>query len=179
MIEDKDKGFKAFMEEMKKAKEKPAVKIGVLASSNEKVESGIDLVGYASANEFGTNRIPERSFMRATIDESGPQINRLINFLGQKIAEGKLLLTDALPIVGEFVETKIKKKIGSNLPPPNAESTILRKLSKSKGKKGNAEKVRYVKAGHGALATGMPKTLIDTGRLRQSIAWQIVDGGEQ
>jgi hypothetical protein len=59
-------------------------------------------------------------------------------------------MTPELQKLGAFGAAKIQDQIASNMPPPNAPSTIAQK--------------------------GSSGTLIDTGRLRQSITWALDDG---
>lgn len=108
-----------------------------------------DLLVIASSNEFGTadGRVPERSFMRSTIDEKADTYVRLF---GRAIANAhaELDLQDELELIGMRAVRDIQRKMRSDVPPPNAPSTIRRKKSS--------------------------KTLRDTGRLIQSIDYEVV-----
>lgn len=142
-VEDKDLGFKALMDDAKKLANEPFVKVGVLG------KSGSELATYAGANEFGTRdgRIPERSFIRSTMDQNRfalfQQANRYLN----QIASGSMDLKTALGLLGEFIRGQIVSKITTLQDPPNAPSTIARK--------------------------GSANPLIDEGRMRQAIAWEV------
>lgn len=140
---DKDLGFKALKNDLEKLASEPFVKVGVLG------KSGSELATYAGANEFGTRdgRIPERSFIRSVMDENRftlfQQANRYLN----QISAGSMDPKTALGLLGEFIRGQIVSKITTLQDPPNAPSTIARK--------------------------GSANPLIDEGRLRQSIAWEV------
>lgn len=110
-------------------------------------KSGSDLVTIAAANEYGTSdgHIPSRPFLRTALRDKS-----LVSFVRKQAAsyfKDVQNLNDALSKIGIFAVGLIQKQIGSSTPPPNKLSTIKRK--------------------------GSSATLIDTGRLRQSISWEI------
>ena len=150
-VQDHDLGLKRFVKEMKRAQAGSNVKIGVQADSRYipdpktgRVDSGeTDLVAVASANEFGTGTIPERSFIRSTTDEERKNVDRLIDKGLDKIKQGHGDVRDVLDRVGLYMTAKIQKKIVDLRTPPNAPATVARK--------------------------GSSNPLIDTGQLRQSI----------
>lgn len=126
---------------VKRLREAGFVKVGVLESS------GDDLVEIAAYNEFGTKDIPQRSFVRGTVDAQASEIKRLRSALSKQIVTGATLVPNALERLGAKVAAMIKQRMASSIPPPNAESTIDHK--------------------------GSSTTLIDTGRLRRSITWML------
>jgi hypothetical protein len=99
------------------------------------VEDGItemsDLVLVYAANEFGTKRIPERSTLRAALDENLQQVNRLTFRLYDKVITNTISVRNALSIIGEFMTNKVKKKIVNLKTPPNAPSTLRAKYPKT------------------------------------------------
>jgi hypothetical protein len=68
-VKDTDLGFKQLIAELQNAKNLEVV-VG-LQESEEKSADGVYVAEYAAANEYGTKKIPERSFMRSTFDENG------------------------------------------------------------------------------------------------------------
>lgn len=140
---DTDLGMKRILKELQDAIDTEIV-IGVQEGS---MNGKDDIAVYAMANEFGDDKIPERSFMRSAWDESLVAIRAKLDANIEMMKIGKYTLFQALSLVGLFVETKIKEKISSNIPPPNAEVTIKRKKS--------------------------DRTLIDTGAMRQAIRYVV------
>ena len=106
-------------------------------------EDGTTVAEYAFYNEFGTENIPARPFMRGTADE---QRNRWYNFAERSlnlVIEGKLGLTPALNMIGERAADDTRQYAVKLSTPPNADSTIA--------------------------AKGSSNPLVDTGRMVQSI----------
>jgi len=145
----KDLGFKKVMAELQKAGG-THITVGVHADAKPRKDGGPLAVLVAAANEFGTDTIPERSFMRSTIDSRRQDIALLTTKLLGQVADGKTLVADASGIIGLWVSNAIKKTITDLSEPPNAPSTIARK--------------------------GSSNPLIDTGQMRASITFAVVEG---
>lgn len=94
-------------------------------------------------HEFGTSRVPQRSFVRGWFDESQAEIAELLRSQLALAAAGKLTVEQALERVALKCEASMKKRIRNRIPPPLAPETIARK--------------------------GSSVPLIDTGQLRNSI----------
>ncbi len=106
---------------------------------------GSDLIVIAAANEFGTEdgRIPSRPFMRNALNK--PELAKFVATSAAAYMRGQFSLDETLNRIGAYTTGLVQRSIGSNIQPPHAPSTIARK--------------------------GSNKTLINTGRLRQSITW--------
>lgn len=143
LVIDKDLGYKALKSDLKKLSRTPFVKVGVLG------KSGSDLVTYAGANEFGTRdgRIPERSFIRSTVDQKRFAFFQQAERYLSQISAGTMDIKTALGLIGEFFRGQIVSKITTLQDPPNAPSTILKK--------------------------GSSNPLVDEGRMRQAVAWEV------
>lgn len=126
-------------------------KVGVQADSKE--QDGItDLVTVAAANEFGTEHIPERSFMRSTFAEERDRLKVITAAEADAVMAGKKTTEQSLQQIGEYYQGRIQAKIQSHPPPANSPATI-----KAKGSSG---------------------TLIDSGTLVQSIRHVEILGGQ-
>ena len=119
-----------------------AVKVGVLGSE------GSDQVLVAAVNEFGTETVPERSFLRSTMNANRAKYVKGLERAAQHIVEGTLDADRALGLVGLEVVKDVQTTITTLRDPPNAQATVERK--------------------------GSSNPLIDTGRLRQSISFDVV-----
>ncbi len=82
----------------------------------------------AAINELGLG-VPERSFLRSTIDAGRGKYAKLLRGIGQAAIEGKINLRAGAGIIGEVVVGDVKQSISNGIPPPNAESTIVAKGS--------------------------------------------------
>lgn len=159
-VKDIDSGFNKLINVAKELKGS-FINVGVLGDESNKgvknedgSSAGINMVGLASTHEFGANagkngniRIPERSFIRSTIDERKRRFfGKAFNLHGD-ILTGRFSVRQALGIMGELIKGNIIQKIVDLKTPPNAPSTIK--------------------------AKGSSNPLIDTGRLRQSINYEV------
>jgi hypothetical protein len=158
---DKDKGFKAFMENMRRNDGETSVFAGYLRSSGEyKPKAGesprepITMAQLGIIHEFGTERngghVPERSYLRSTMAEQNKKLKAMIKKLSDKVAIGRIDKKQALGLLGEFLVTAFRNKIQEGVPPPNDPKTIKRK--------------------------GSEHTLIDTGQMRDTLDWEIQEG---
>jgi hypothetical protein len=87
---------------------------------------------YATWNEFGTadGHVPERSFLRSTIDENRDKyFKQLGRFIGQAIDRKSKDVEYPLKMIGTSARRDVMKKIRDLSSPPNAPSTIRQKGS--------------------------------------------------
>lgn len=103
-------------------------------------------------NEYGTERIPERSFIRSTIDENNKSYQASLRRIVKKILSGDQNGHKMMGRLGMKIQNQVQAKIVSIQEPPNAESTIKRKKSS--------------------------KPLVDSGQLSQSIKWEYLNVGD-
>lgn len=138
-----DRGWNRIKRELRKANRK-VVKVGVQEAETR--TDGVAMTVVAAANEFGTDRIPERSFIRSSFDEQLPKNRQLKQSLYSKILAGTLTTEHALGLLGQHNQSAIRQKIIDVREPPNAPSTVARKGSSNPlvdtGQLGNA--IRYV-----------------------------------
>jgi phage gpG-like protein len=107
-----------------------------------------DMAMIAGANEFGVpeKNIPERAFLRITMDREST-MDEVVDFASRVFDLNQDI--DKIPdAIGLALVSQVQDTIESNIPPANKPATILRK--------------------------GSAKTLQDTGRLKQSIAHEVV-----
>lgn len=151
-MKDIDKGYKDAIKKLQALAGK-TLKVGILSDAgvNEKTETGTLIAEYACYNEFGTKDIPARSFIGSTCDEQSKKWDAMVDKMkiDPSYSVERLLGTLGAQMVGD-----IQEKIGSNVSPENRPSTIYRKT------KGKMTKTT---------------TLIDTGVMRKSINFEIVD----
>lgn len=131
-VRDRDRGAKALLKRFRTASEKPAtVKIGVLEAEGavEHGDEGPTVAEIATYNEFGLG-VPERSFIRAYVDENEAVLQERMRKIAQAIKDGKIATPEqGLERFGLLVVGEIQSRISDGIEPPNAESTIARKGS--------------------------------------------------
>lgn len=136
------------------------VKVGVLAAKGGGEDhDGITITDLAAIHEFGSDAagIPERSFIRRTFITKEKDVARMSAKLAKGLLADKFSLRKALDLLGLFGATEVKKTItaGSHIPPKLADVTIEKRRRKSDN-----------------ITSDRP--LVDTGRLVQSIQWEVV-----
>lgn len=99
------------------------LKVGVMDGATNK--DGESVAFYASKNEFGTTRIPKRPALRTTLD-NGAQ--KYVNFIASQLKGGGRSLPDIMTILGARIQGDIVIAISNWQNPPNAPSTVARKL---------------------------------------------------
>lgn len=156
---DKDMGWYKMMSRFTVNAGETAGFVGWLRSSGEhkSKESGgkaesITVAQIAAIQEWGNDHIPERAPVRTALSEHAKDIKKLLKKVTNKVLDGKLDKKQAIGVVCQKIADGIVAKIESNLPPPNAESTIARK--------------------------GSSTTLIDSAQMKNSVDWEIM-GGEK
>ncbi len=89
-----------------------SVKVGLPKDSNA-YPDGTSVILVGAVHEFGSpsRSIPQRSFLRSTIQEQRRPYKRLFRKLTKKIIQGKLSLKKALNLVGLTVQTDVREKI--------------------------------------------------------------------
>lgn len=150
LYKDKDLGWKKIAAEIRTLNGK-RMSIGVLGNAPQH-PSGVNMADIATWNEFGTKRpdgsvhVPARSFLRSTFDEKLLSYER---FMSRNLGSlgTKFSGAQLLELLGMKMTSDIKRTIVKLREPQNAPSTIRQKKSSN--------------------------PLIDKGRLRQSIDYEV------
>ncbi len=141
---------------------KPQIATGILeaegaqpktAEPGEENAEPVTVIDVADWNEFGTDEIPARSFIRAWFDQAEPEMREDLRKLMRGVAAGTHTKEQVLELLGVKAVGGIQKRIADGIDPPNAPETIERK--------------------------GSSKPLINTGQLRSSVSYAIREGGEK
>lgn len=111
-------------------------------------DSGLTVAAVAAFHEFGFG-VPQRSWLRDTIDAEEADLKRFMRQLGKAMISNRRRLRPrrALELFGLRVETAIRKRIRDGIPPELAPATVA--------------------------AKGSTTPLIDTGQTIQSIASKV------
>lgn len=153
----RDNGADKMMAGLKALGQK-TVRVGILDEAPKRAgsESGkakssgrATLLGVAAVHEFGAPAagIPQRSFIRATVDLKAAEIQATRDKLAAQVAEGKITAQVALERLGAFVQGIVQARIAEGIGPALKPETVRRKKSS--------------------------KPLVDTGQLRSSVTWKV------
>jgi hypothetical protein len=92
-------------------------------------EGGATLADIAAFHEFGTSRVPRRSWLLDGLAENEGAIREAFRRLGRATAQGRFSAEQGYLQLGEFVVAKLQARIRANIPPPLAPATVARKGS--------------------------------------------------
>ena len=145
-IRDSKKEWDAFKKQASKLEGQPRIRVGVL--SQESYGGGLTVQDVATFHEFGTIHAPQRSFIRSTYDANIPALTEMVGDAAAKVLAGSDMKKEG-GLIGLWLQAKIQKRITDRIPPPLAQSTID--------------------------AKGSDVPLIDTGRLRRSITFEVIE----
>ena len=166
-VVDKDKGWKRLQELSKRlAADDVHVRVGVLddgRAGSEVRGEGITTGQLAVAMEFGTATIPARSWVGLTFDRARAEVQSDMKRLLWSVVEGKITVDKALNVLGAKYSAAVKNTVtqGEQIQPPNAPSTLARKMAKTR-----------------AGAANVVRTLIDTGRMIGAVTWATFGSGK-
>lgn len=128
---DRDLGWNQVKRELRKSLRKPHTVVGIFgtnASANH-ANTSLSNVQVAAVHEFGLNEIPERSFIRGTVDARQRNIAKMQRQVALAVLDRRMTTRQALDALGLYVKGQIQDRIARGIPPPNAPSTIRRKGS--------------------------------------------------
>ena len=153
-VTDTDRGAAALLARARQLAGGEIVKVGVLDDRPKRKAASkrgekLSLLEVAAVHEFGAPAagIPQRSFIRATIDAHAPEIVELQATLAAQVVAGKLTARAALDMIGAKVAAMCQSRIAEGIAPALKPATVRRK--------------------------GSSKPLVDTGQLRSSITWRV------
>ena len=147
-VRDTDKGYRKLVNTLS-GNPKTRITVGVHEVAGQEIHPGTTLTvaELATIHEFGTDTIPERSFLRAWFDENRERCHEAVKRMAQSVMRGERSREDAIEILGQTFVAQIQKRIAKGIPPPNSPATIA--------------------------AKGSSTPLIDTGILRTSITYAV------
>lgn len=137
------------LQKMLKELAEKEVRVGFQAGKATE-EDGTDICDIAAWNELGNVHIPARPFLRQSVDDNVSKINSFLQSKKNDLVRG-VSAEQVLKEIGIFQKDLIQEKITEGNFTPNAESTVKKK--------------------------GSSKPLIDTGRMRQSVNYEIKSKG--
>jgi len=150
-VSDRDLGFAKVMTDLKALANKE-IKIGIQGDAEYEEKDGkkrkksVSVLDVAVWNEFGTSNIPSRPFIRQTFELDSEEVYQQMAKVVEAVGLG-VNVHQALSLVGQWYEGKMKHTLTTFPWKLNAASTIKRKKSSN--------------------------PLIDTEQLRSSIRYEV------
>jgi hypothetical protein len=133
------------------------VAVGILGDKPHQKGDDLTVLYIGSIHEFGAPSakppIPERSFVRAWVDENESKIRERQRDLAQRCAKAEITPMQAMSQLGAFCVGGIQERISAGIAPQNAPATIA--------------------------AKGSSTPLVDTGQLRAGITYKVRKRGSE
>lgn len=152
-LSDRDNGYAAMTKRLWGFR-RPRIAVGILSGRGAEADHvgrvRATVLDVAIWNEFGTSRIPARSFIRAWFDENEARLRDDLLVLMHAVIRGEQTKERALELLALKCVGEIQQRIADGIEPPNAPSTVARK--------------------------GSSKPLIDSGQLRAMITSRVEPG---
>lgn len=153
-VRDVDHGYASLLKRVFGFK-KPRIDVGILEAAGGKEHEGgegTSVLDVGVWNEFGTNRIPARSFVRAWFDQAEGKMREELAKLARTVVAGARTKEQLLELLGLQAAGGMQARIAEGISPANAPSTVARK--------------------------GSSKPLVEKGQLRSSLSYRVdPDGG--
>jgi hypothetical protein len=142
-VKDTDRGYRDLLQSIRSMSNVQVV-VGVKSDGGDP-----DIADIGFWNEFGTDdgHVPERSFLRSTLDENRTKYAGLMATAAKKVLRGASI-RNAYGLVGRRIVFDVQRRISSRIDPPNAPSTIARK--------------------------GSTVPLVDSGALRSAVDFEVI-----
>jgi hypothetical protein len=156
---ERDHGWKALVDEVKRlAKQGPVAVAGVMAKTAKRPDGSLTNVDLAVIHEFGTNELPERSFIRASYSKNEDEYVKMAAAATKRWldAKGRVQMSALLRPIAMKMASDMKAFVTGNfVRPPSSPGVVARKAKK--GKQGAAT----------------PVTLVDSGKMVGAITWDV------
>lgn len=158
-IQVSDHGYKRLLEKIGEARGQTLIRAGVFDGPPRNPERGASSAPQptnaevAAINEFGLGHNPERSFLRATVDQEKSEIHDRLRHIGGTIFDFKSTgdIKQEARLFGEWFVGRMKQRIRDGIDPPDAPATIAEK--------------------------GSSTPLIDSGQFWSSLTYDVTQGG--
>lgn len=129
-VTDRDLGWNKIKQELEVASR---LEVAVGLFYGDKNSDGTQVVEYGTYNEFGTDTIPSRPFMRTAFDENRGDIQADIDRQSARITSGQVSAHAALTIIGQKHARRIQNTItGRDFLPRLSPETVRRKKGSEK-----------------------------------------------
>jgi hypothetical protein len=146
VIRDVDKGYRKAIANAAALNASHGAKVGIL--EDKPYDDGMTVADVAMIHEYGLGDAPERSWLRAWVDENQAAIEARLKTEVEAALFGKRTAEQAMERFGLWAVGEIKKRIIAGIGPALADETVKRK--------------------------GSSTPLIDSGQLLSSITHQVV-----
>lgn len=105
-----------------------AVEVGIFSEAGQHEKSDLSVAAIGAIHEYGTELIPERSWLRRTLVNTRKEISSRMTNVARSVMRGDTPLHDGLDALGAETVRDIRHTIiDTMIPPPLAPATVYRK----------------------------------------------------
>jgi hypothetical protein len=144
----RDNGYAKVVANVASLRSPVGVKVGIL--DDKPHGDGVTVADVALVHEYGLGDVPERSFLRAWVDENKAEIQARLKKATEDVVFGQQTADVAMNRFGLWAVGEVKKRIVAGISPPLDPKTIA--------------------------AKGSATPLVDTGQLLSAITHAVVRG---
>jgi hypothetical protein len=151
-VVQRDRGARALVKAIRDAS--AGLKVGLVgdaAFAAAHDAPGLTVAQLGEIHEYGIGNVPERSFIRKTIDAQAPQLVTMVREGAAAIAKGRATPEIVLNRLGAHIAGLIQAAMSEGIPPPLSPAYLKQKLRKF---------------------PGAETPLIASGQLRQAVTWK-------
>lgn len=179
-VEQDDKGWKALQARLRPLVKGPRAEVGVVGPKASEKHPGtkVTMAELAATHEYGSpkNRIPERSFIRSTIEASN--YTDFLRPLLKQLLEWKITVKKILTEWGKLAANDIKERLlkGAPLSPPLSKRTIEERKKRAQERAKSGEKPGKLRDTGGrflSLKNVGTRPLVDQGYLVAAIGYEV------
>lgn len=174
-----DTDWKALKKRLKPLTKDPRAKVGIVGQKADDEKGGANMAEIAAVHEFGSPKrgIPERSFIRSTLEANKDQYVALLKPLLVQLLDGRLVVKRLLGLWGIKAASDVRARLlrGSPIPPPLSPKTIelRKKRAVERAKTQNDKKLRSSDGRFLSLKGVGMRPLVETGQLVAAISYDV------
>lgn len=128
----KDRGWNKILDKAKRSKGL-RLDVGFVGpkASAKHADSKLTVAVIAAIHEFGAGRVPERSFLRSTMESNQARYIAMIATAASLSVLGTQTVESALAHIGDLIVSDIVQAVKSGIEPPLSEETERKKAAKN------------------------------------------------
>ncbi len=185
-VSQDDREWKTLKARLRPFVKNPRAKVGVVGERASEKQGEITMAELAATHELGSpkNGIPERSFIRSTLDSNTSEYASLLRPLLRQLLEGKLTVKRLLGIWGAKASADIKARLlrGAPLSPALSKRTIEARKARALVRQQSGTSPGKLRDSQGKFLSlkgvGL-RPLVETGQLVASLSWDVVMSSEE
>lgn len=180
-VEQNDEEWKKLQARLRPLTKQPRAEVGVVGEQASEDHGGITMAELAAVHEYGSpkNGIPERSFIRSTLESNASEYATLLRPLLRQLLDGKISVKKLLSIWGAKASSDIRARLlrGAPLSPALSKRTLAARKARALARQQSGEAPGKLRSSDGrflSLKNVGLRPLVETGQLVAALSWEVV-----